>query len=129
MSDNQSPSNQSSGDQSYSYARTSLSGWVVALAETGYEKSFEFTTPSGNSMVTVYQNKTDGKIVVLVTYPGNENWVAFYPSCGFWGGKYHLRISGEGAGWIEKTPAEMLAEDMLAKEADETEGEANGPNV
>ena len=89
--------------------RASLQGWLIALLDTGYEKLQEWTTDAGNT-VTVYQNKAEGKLVVLFTYGDTGQWVALYPQCGYWNDKQHLLAMDPATKWIEGTPDEVLAE-------------------
>jgi len=109
-----------------------LRGYVMALMETGYEKAHE-TATEGGTTITVYQNKEDGKAIVVMVYPDNQGWVGMYPQIGLWGGKYRI-MNPTGAEWKEyDDPFAMFAGTMdilnrmsneIQEEAEEEEGRA-----
>jgi hypothetical protein len=74
--------------------------WLTALIATGYEKGPEFTTDKG-STITLYQDKTRGKVCALVCLGDTGEWIALYPMCGFWKKLYHHLDMNPNTKWLD----------------------------
>lgn len=103
-------------------AEHAVAGHIIALVATGYEKTRDFQMNNGT--LTLYQNKADGKVHVLITFADKPDYIALYPQGGFWNDKFHRLNMGPGTGWTERTTAEVAAavalgiDPFAAKETD-----------
>lgn len=103
-------------------ATTTMQGWLVGLIETGYEKTQEFSTAKGGTVV-VFQNIKVGKICILVKMAEKEEWLGLYPLCGFWDGMYSNAEVGPTT-WHSRTPKQLR--DDFVKASNGTRRDAAG---